>query len=685
VLAAALARPATAQQTTATWLGPASGNWTDPTQWSSNPFYPTNGNPAGTTYEADVTATGASYTVTLNSNITVNTLLINSANATIGQTAGTFTGFIDMRNGAYNLSGGTISNSTISSTPNTNTPGRVTKTGSGTATLDNVTVNGTFFVDGGGTLAVQNGLTLGLANMGLWFQNLGGSVDFAGNQTLGGVGIVVFNEGTNSSARIRSVGGTLTIGSGVTVMTGVGNFNTLGDPSSGLVINGAVQSNNGLKGIDINGVNWVNNGVIAESNGGTVNLYGTFTTAGLGNFSSPEGRIQIQGTLDNTGATLTMDATHGSLNLKGGTVIGGTIVSTSANPFYTNPGNIPVGTLNGVTLAGVMDMSIGKVQVQNGLTLSNGTVSLNGSGVGTATLSFPGTQTLGGTGTVSFDGVTAVVQADSGGTLTVGPGVTVQTNSAGGTLGAAGNGLTNQGTVSAQASGRTLSVPGNTVINTGTMQATGGGTLSVTASTAFSNRGLLLAGSGSTVSVSGTLTQEVSSTAETRVVGTLSAGAVSVLAGSLTGTGTVNAQVTNQARVAPGVSGPGVLTVGNYTQTSAGQLAIEIGGTTRGSQYDALVAGAVSVNGTVRVTLISGFTPSAGQTFDVLDWTGAFAGSPSFDFTNAALPNGLTWDTSQFATNGTIGVIPVPEPGLLGSLAGAAGLGLWLRGRRRPG
>src|SRR6185437_2792667 len=33
------------------WLLPSDGYWTDPTQWSTNPDYPNNGSPTGTTYD----------------------------------------------------------------------------------------------------------------------------------------------------------------------------------------------------------------------------------------------------------------------------------------------------------------------------------------------------------------------------------------------------------------------------------------------------------------------------------------------------------------------------------------------------------------------------------------------------------------------------------------------------------
>jgi hypothetical protein len=265
--------------------------------------------------------------------------------------------------------------------------------------------------------------------------------------------------------------------------------------------------------------------------------------------------------------------------------------------------------------------------------------------------------------------------------LTVGPGITVRTGGAAGTLGAAAHGLVNQGTVSAQTASRTLLVLGNTVTNDGLMEARTSATLNVNASTAFTNRGRVVAEAGGAVTFVGALTQDGNAAAETRVVGTLSATAVDIRTGTLTGTGTVSAPVTNQARVAPGLSA-GVLTVGSYNQTAAGVLALEVGGTTRGTQYDVLVTDSITMNGTVKVDLIGGFVPSAGQSFDVLDWTGGFGGSPTFDFSGAGLPNGLGWDMSSFAVNGTIQVIPVPEPGVLIPLAIAAGVCAWRRRQR---
>lgn len=102
-------------------------------------------------------------------------------------------------------------------------------------------------------------------------------------------------------------------------------------------------------------------------------------------------------------------------------------------------------------------------------------------------------------------------------------------------------------------------------------------------------------------------------------------------------------------------------------QGAAGSaLRFDIGGTVRGTDYDALrllkldndQSGAVAFAGQVSVDLIGGFSPVLGQSFDLLDWdagvTPDFAGI-SFDL--PPLGAGLGWNTSHFATDGTIRVV----------------------------
>lgn len=97
--------------TDASWLSAVSGNWTDPTMWSSNPAYPNND--GSTVFNTRINATGGDYTVSLADPVTVTYLGVNSPNATLSHSAGTlnvetFAVGDDEGGGAYHLGGGTL-------------------------------------------------------------------------------------------------------------------------------------------------------------------------------------------------------------------------------------------------------------------------------------------------------------------------------------------------------------------------------------------------------------------------------------------------------------------------------------------------------------------------------------------------------------------------------------------------
>jgi hypothetical protein len=84
---------------------------------------------------------------------------------------------------------------------------------------------------------------------------------------------------------------------------------------------------------------------------------------------------------------------------------------------------------------------------------------------------------------------------------------------------------------------------------------------------------------------------------------------------------------------------------------------MEIGGTTLGTQYDHITAsGSLGVGGALKVSLINGFVPAAGQSFDLLDFgTGSLSGT----FSSIVLPTlaaGLQWNASQLYATGAISV-----------------------------
>ena len=109
-LLAPVARSAFAQTVTATWLNPVSGSWNDPTNWSSNPDYPNNDEPPGVSYNATISAVGAPYTIDLLNSVSLGTLTMSSADATLNVGPG---GTLNLTTrlsvaGQVNLNGGQI-------------------------------------------------------------------------------------------------------------------------------------------------------------------------------------------------------------------------------------------------------------------------------------------------------------------------------------------------------------------------------------------------------------------------------------------------------------------------------------------------------------------------------------------------------------------------------------------------
>jgi autotransporter-associated beta strand protein len=123
--------------------------------------------------------------------------------------------------------------------------------------------------------------------------------------------------------------------------------------------------------------------------------------------------------------------------------------------------------------------------------------------------------------------------------------------------------------------------------------------------------------------------------------------------GTIGGTVTVNSGAT----FAPGNQGaaPNAINVGGLTMTAGGILDFELAEST----YDRIItSGSAALAGILNVSLVGGFTPSAGSIFNLFDWS-SVAGS--FNTLNlATLPGGLSWDTSQLYTTGVLSVAAAP-------------------------
>jgi len=102
------------------------------------------------------------------------------------------------------------------------------------------------------------------------------------------------------------------------------------------------------------------------------------------------------------------------------------------------------------------------------------------------------------------------------------------------------------------------------------------------------------------------------------------------------------------------------------------------------SGYGLLDTGMLTLDGMLRVDLGGGFSPTAGDRFDLLRWTSL---SGRFDAVQLpALAPTLAWDTSMLYVNGEIAVVAVPEPSTaVLFMLGLGGLTLMIRRRRLTG
>jgi T5SS/PEP-CTERM-associated repeat protein len=188
----------------------------------------------------------------------------------------------------------------------------------------------------------------------------------------------------------------------------------------------------------------------------------------------------------------------------------------------------------------------------------------------------------------------------------------------------------------------------------GMFHVTGGGRVSdiygFIGSSVFSTGAAIVDGAGSVWTNINSLTMGIIGPASLTVSngGTVQAinGLIVGTLGEVHGNGSITANVQNGGLVSPGNS-PGVLTItGNYTQSTAGKLLIELAGTAPGAQYDQLlITGSAALDGALQVSLLSGFAPSSGSSFDILTATGGITGT----FSNQQLPmlaGGLVWNLS---------------------------------------
>jgi hypothetical protein len=599
-------------------------------------------------------------------NATGGTLSMQPISATnTGTMEASSTGTLAFTNGvetAYNNTGGTIqalSGGIVQLENGIYTGGTLTTTGtgviqlSGDAILNNLTNTGTVQVSNN-TALLQGTVT----NTGTINLQTNATLFMSGNVTLVGSGSVNLSGSSNLDANFTSVGlsgGQLTSqqlihGSGTFDKLPVTNQATIAADSSGntLFLTGSTVTNTstmeasggGILQIDGDETILNTGGIIEALTGSTVNIVGTIkggtlTTTGTGviqsqnatldgtvNIPTNAGKLNVktfdlflQGTINNTG-TITLSGTScvilnqpSTLTGSGKLIMASTTCIFGSGNAFTNQSTIegsgsigdsnpmPI-TNNGTILANQKSPLLivpdatgftnnGKLMVNPGSTLDLKGLFNNLSTTGTLT---GGTYAV--SGLLSFPN--AVVTNGANITLTGASAEIFNNNNS-------NNALL---TLAANTTKGVLSVQKGQLLTTGT---------------GFSNAGKMTVAAGGALTIGGAYTQTAGTTT---VDGTLTAsGGLTLQKGSLVGKGTVAAAVTSDATVTVGdaTTKAGQLSVTAYTQNSTGVLDIAIGGKTVGTQYSQLaVSNGASLNGTLTIKLINGFTPAINDVYTIL-------------------------------------------------------------------
>jgi autotransporter-associated beta strand protein len=187
-----------------------------------------------------------------------------------------------------------------------------------------------------------------------------------------------------------------------------------------------------------------------------------------------------------------------------------------------------------------------------------------------------------------------------------------------------------------------------TIGGSGSLVKVGSGTLNLSASNSFTGGTTVSYG---TLAVNNTLGSATGTSAVTVSLGAM-----------LTGAGLINGPVTVNGALSPGNS-PGILTINNdLTLGPASSTLMELGGTGAG-QYDRVIGvGELTLDGAITVSLINGFNPMPGDSFDLFDYSLSDSSSfdPNTDLILPTLMGGWSWNKSSFLVNGQISAVPEP-------------------------
>ncbi|MBK7485144.1 MAG: PEP-CTERM sorting domain-containing protein [Nitrospira sp.] len=356
-----------------------------------------------------------------------------------------------------------------------------------------------------------------------------------------------------------------------------------------------------------------------------------------------DGSFDTRGYVTNEGA-MTVGATGQYLQSRGDST-GLPAVSTSNTGTFTNAGMVRIG--EGTSFSNFPRLEHGSPPPVGGhyIQQSGGTTQIDGS-----FSSFGGRVTNEGAITVGATGTYGQTRSGAGVGATP---ATVNT----GTFTNAGNTLVNAGTFTNQGS----------VVNSGTFQVAVNGVATLINHGTVVNSGTFEvgAGVGAVGGVSGTGTYLQNAVAAETIVNGTFAHNISLQAGALTGTGTIQGAVQNSGGlILPGNNGLGTLTIkGQYAQGFGGTLGINLAGLNSHGLLAVHGTGtAVALNGFLTIRLLNGFSPSLGNTFGVLTCTGCAMSGTLLGLSLPALASGLDWSVRVVDALGTLQLAVVSGP-----------------------
>ena len=414
---------------TSSWLG-GSGTWSTDANWS--PAGSPNNN-ANFIYNASIAAAGT-YTVTLDTQVTISNFTLNNATATLNVTGGLSLaggGTANLTAGTLSLNGGTLSGGTWSGAPgsiavNTGTISGATMNANLIAMTNGFSsltlTNGTTFTSGStltlafGSVALGAGQT-SLGNVAIaltdYVQVYGGvdnttitiqpsgnsspSILYTGNGTVNGA-YIGDNNGYVPSGTNRSI---INAGS-IVASVSAGNFGLLYiAPSGNFTNNGTInaQANTTIDTSYVGGY-FKNTGTITGAAGSTLNLFANTYICNSGVISSANYIFIATNTgnlINVSTGSITVTApgslaiepegdfiNKGIVNITGGSSINpfGNFINTStATVTFSGTGSLSIIPYGNISNAGILALGSGTVFIAAGGSFTNtGTISLAAGG-----------------------------------------------------------------------------------------------------------------------------------------------------------------------------------------------------------------------------------------------------------------------------------------------------------------